>query len=148
MQSRLVDQRLVKVIQIIQERPSSSVHDLAQEVNLSVSRLQHLAQDHMGIPLRHIASYYRILTATGLLSDTFLTIKEISNRIGYQHCSSFIRDFKKRTGVSPAAWRATKMGTKLPASLTRPLLNRGLFAFHEPPDEAKATSTRILPSRE
>ena len=48
----------------------------------------------------------RIRIAQELLQNTILSIKEISERVGYSNQYYFSASFKKITGLSPSAFRA------------------------------------------
>ena len=47
----------------------------------------------------------RIVAAKGLLSETELSISEISNRCGFGSISYFCRVFKEHTGLTPLQYR-------------------------------------------
>ncbi len=55
-------------------------------------------------PLSYLQNI-RIETAKQLLENTTLPIIEVTERVGYADISSFSRLFKKRTGLTPAAYR-------------------------------------------
>jgi len=47
----------------------------------------------------------RLLEAERLLKTTFLSVKEIANRVGITNASHFVREFKRVYGVAPTAYR-------------------------------------------
>ena len=51
---------------------------------------------------------FRMERAKKLLSDPKLTLKEISQQVGYYNVSSFIRRFKQLNGVTPGDYRKQK----------------------------------------
>lgn len=50
--------------------------------------------------------HYRLKIAKEALSHTRLTIAEISNAVGFSYESYFIRQFRKKVGVTPTVYRA------------------------------------------
>jgi AraC-like DNA-binding protein len=79
---------------------------LAQLVNLSESRLRHLFKDEMGqTPAQYLRSI-RMHEAENLLRSTFLSVKEIMNRVGISNESHFVHAFKKAHGLSPTKYRS------------------------------------------
>jgi transcriptional regulator GlxA family with amidase domain len=56
-------------------------------------------------PMQHL-KYLRIQQAEQLLRDTFLSVKEIAFRCGAKDLSHFVRDFKRRKGLTPTAFRS------------------------------------------
>ncbi len=81
------------------------VEDLAESVGLSVRHLQKLHKTETEISLMNWLQDKRLEKAAGLLADTFMTIKEIGYQVGMPHDSHFTRDFKKKFGVTPTAYR-------------------------------------------
>jgi len=59
----------------------------------------------MKTPPARYAKNERIEAARLLLETTFLSVKEIAARAGFQDQSHFARDFKKRYGLTPAKHR-------------------------------------------
>jgi AraC-like DNA-binding protein len=54
--------------------------------------------------VRDLAAVFRLSPAY-LLSNSYLSIKEITHAIGYEHTSSFIRAFERRFLQAPARYR-------------------------------------------
>jgi AraC-like DNA-binding protein len=105
------DHRLKKAFELIEADPSLSVAELAQSINLSPSRLEHLVQAQTHIRLRAFIRHRRLKLAISLLESTFLSVKEISARVGYSSAASFARMFRKQMGKTPTTWRQQKMHT-------------------------------------
>lgn len=78
---------------------------LAQMVNLSPSRLQHLFKTETGETLLHHLKSTRIRAAEILMRKEFLSVKEVMNRVGMVNYSNFIHDFKKVYGLAPGRYR-------------------------------------------
>ena len=63
----------------------------------------------------------RLARAKELLRNTDLPISRVAAMIGYERSSSFSDFFRKHTGTSPRAYRATGMaGTRTGAAPRRP----------------------------
>jgi AraC-like DNA-binding protein len=77
---------------------------LAKLLGTSVSKMRRALQEE-GETLLAIADEARIDRARSLLAQSDLTIKVISERLGYSQPSAFHRAFKRKTGVSPLSFR-------------------------------------------
>ncbi|RKX47547.1 MAG: hypothetical protein DRP64_00660 [Verrucomicrobia bacterium] len=83
-----------------------AVADLAEELNVSESRLRTLFKEAAGIPLGRYIQNYRLNRAMGLLRTTRLPIGEIAEETGFGSPQAFSRVIKKETGQSPRTYRA------------------------------------------
>jgi transcriptional regulator GlxA family with amidase domain len=99
------DFRIRQVLQAIQSDPSASISDLADQVNLSNSRLGHLFKAQTGLSLNVFLANERLEKAADLLRCTEMRVKEITYNVGYCQEPSFTRAFKKRFDTSPATYR-------------------------------------------
>lgn len=102
--------RLRPVFAAIQEsdRHRFRVAELARRVHLSPNqfgRLFKLATRQT--PSRYLAEH-RMSRARDLLSSTGLRISEIAEILGYPDVFAFSRQFKRRHGQSPRAWRTSR----------------------------------------
>jgi len=102
-----MDPRVAKVLDLIKDESTSetSLTGLAQQVNLSPSRLRFLFKSHVGVPPAQFVRTFRMERAKELLETTFLSVKQIQIRIGVSDQSHFIREFKKSYGLTPARYR-------------------------------------------
>lgn len=83
---------------------------LAAMLNLSPSRLRHLIKAQTGSsPCSYVRSQ-RIQLSAQLLETTWLSVKQITERVGYRDSSHFVRDFKTEYGVSPRQYRSHRLG--------------------------------------
>jgi len=81
------------------------IPELANLENLSVSRYNALFRKTMNMsPVEYITKR-RISTACELLSDTDLSVSQISRLVGYSDSHFFSRVFKSVLGVSPREYR-------------------------------------------
>lgn len=102
------EDRIRRIIQLIESDPACTIHDLAEKFNLSHSHLQHLFKQHTGIRLGHLLAEQRLLKAAQLLESSSMCIKEIAYLVGYEHTSSFTRAFERRFAQAPRRYRITK----------------------------------------
>ncbi len=99
------EQRVRKILQMIQEDPAHRIHELATHFHLSHSHLQHLFKQQTGVQLGHLLLEYRLQKAAHLLEHSIMSVKEIAYAVGYEHTSSFIRAFERRFGLAPRGYR-------------------------------------------
>jgi AraC-like DNA-binding protein len=106
----LKDPVVGRAIANIHQRPSHSwtVDKIAQGVALSPSRLAARFVEAMGLsPMAYVAQW-RMNVACRKLTDSRLTVDQISAEVGYESPAAFNRAFKNRLGFSPAAWRSQR----------------------------------------
>lgn len=102
-----MDYRISEIIEIIEDEfpRKNDLKDLAFLVNLSVSHLQHLFKREVGISIKQFTCNVRLKKTCELLESTNLRIKEICYIIGCHDRSHFVRDFKRKIGLSPSNYR-------------------------------------------
>jgi two-component system response regulator YesN len=103
--SRVPDGRIRRILEMIESDSSCKISDLALEMHLSESRLQHLFKQKTGVGLGHLLTEKRLQKAAVLLAHSNLRIKEIAAAVGYEHTSSFTRAFEQRFAQSPNVYR-------------------------------------------
>ncbi len=82
-----------------------NVDDMAAELSLSRSRLQHLYNDTFGVSISKDIISSRIEKAKDLLKNPDLTVNDISSIVGYNNPSYFNRQFKSVFGKTPTKFR-------------------------------------------
>jgi AraC family transcriptional regulator of arabinose operon len=105
-----MDRRIEVVISRMESQISTSLEfrELALLVNLSPSRLRHLFKSETGKTPPQYLKQLRLQKAELLLRTTFLSVKEIANRVGLPMASHFVREFKKAYGATPTTYRSSK----------------------------------------
>jgi len=83
----------------------TSVADLARSVNMSRWRFCHLFKIEMSQSPSHYMGILRMREAQRMLSETFLSVKEIRAKLGNIDRSHFSREFKKFCGLTPTEFR-------------------------------------------
>lgn len=99
--------RIQPVVSFIQENLSQPVQreDLAELAHLSPSRLNVVFKEIMGLAPKQYMQDLRHKKAVDLLQDTNLSISEVAEQCGFCDQFEFSRQFKKKWGSPPLAYR-------------------------------------------
>lgn len=81
------------------------VSDIADSIGITRSHLNHVFQKELNISIQNFLIDFRMHKAANLLVSTTMSIKEVSNCIGYSDQLVFSKAFKKKFGVSPKSYR-------------------------------------------
>lgn len=88
--------------------PLPSIDEIARELNVSVSTLhRHLAAEKT--TLQKIKDECRMQIAINYLADGQLSTEEMASELGFSEKSSFLRAFKRWTGMPPSAFRQSTL---------------------------------------
>jgi len=98
-------ERVSRILELIAAEAPHRISDVAVELNLSASHLQHLFKQATGLCLGHVLTEQRMRKAAVLLVHSNLRIKAIAAAVGYRHTSSFTRAFEKRFAQAPQTFR-------------------------------------------
>ena len=82
-----------------------NVSDIAQHINVSPSHLTALFKRYRNDTLINYLTHVRLKKARQLLSNTSLSIREISERVGFSSQYYFSACYKRHMGVSPSEER-------------------------------------------
>jgi AraC-like DNA-binding protein len=103
--STMLEGRVGKILRMVESGTTFTIRDLALEFNLSPSYLQRLFKHQTGVCIGEWISEQRLQRAAHLLTNSYLSVKEIAHNVGYGHASSFIRAFERRFAQAPARYR-------------------------------------------
>jgi AraC-like DNA-binding protein len=99
------ERRIQRLLDMIEAGTTFAIRDLAAEFRLSRWYLQRLFKKETGVRLGQWLCEQRLRRSAYLLSNSYLSIKEIAHAAGYEHTSSFIRAFERRFSLAPAHYR-------------------------------------------
>ncbi|KPV55988.1 hypothetical protein QJ48_30130 [Paenibacillus sp. A3] len=85
--------------------PNLSLTFLGSELNVSPKYLSQIFKEEFGVNFLDYVSELRIREAKRLLTESEETVQDIGVRVGYPSVRSFLRVFKKATGVTPGEFR-------------------------------------------
>ena len=84
------------------------LNDIARHVNVSPAYLSALYKKNTGQSISDTIASFRIEEACRYLTESNLSLKDISSRCGYANQYYFSNSFKKKLGISPSAYRESK----------------------------------------
>jgi YesN/AraC family two-component response regulator len=87
------------------EDPDMSLAKIGGRYRINPSFLSRIFKEEMGINMTDYLTLNRVERAKQLLKETHDTVQNISIQVGYLHTISFIRAFKKATGITPGEYR-------------------------------------------
>lgn len=92
----------------IGENPAAvpDIAALAKECCMSVSKLTRVFRQVYGVPLHAYVIEARLQKGAELLDRDGISVREISEMLGYMKPSQFSADFRKRYGVLPGEYRS------------------------------------------
>lgn len=82
-----------------------TVEDMANQLNLDRSYFGKIFKETMGQSPQEFLIRYRMSKAAELLKTTYLSVKDISIKVGYPNQLHFSRAFKNIYGLSPRSYR-------------------------------------------
>jgi AraC-like DNA-binding protein len=101
---RRLDARIERVVRHLDEHSADAVSAsaVAQSLGLSVSRLEHLFREQIGIPLRSYRKWRRIREASQRLL-VGATVTEAAHAAGFYDAAHFSHTFRRQFGVTPSS---------------------------------------------
>ena len=99
------DNRLRKMLDLIESGSLCTIGDLALEFHLSASHLQHLFKAQTGARLGRRLVEQRLHRAALLLLHSNMSVKEVAYAVGYKHPPSFVRAFERYFEQAPGHYR-------------------------------------------
>ena len=109
-------QEVIRARQIIDAgfRDQLSLGGVSKQVNVSAGYFGELFKKATGLTFLSYVAQLRVEKAKELLRNPGLKIGEIALDVGFQSFSQFNRTFRRLTGVSPRAYRASVAELELP----------------------------------
>lgn len=106
--ARRLDERVLRVMEHIDRHLTEplEVEDLARIAHLSVSRFTHLFSAQVQTSPQRFVEAQRLQLASQLLDLTGRPVSVIAAEVGYADPLYFSHRFKRRTGLSPSAYRS------------------------------------------
>lgn len=110
------DARVQKIVELVGCGVAYTIRDLARQFRLSPSYLQRLFKQETGVCLGEWLTEQRLQRAAHLLQHSYLSVKEITHTVGYEHVSSFTRAFERRFRHAPTHYRKMGWGHSAPTT--------------------------------
>ena len=94
-------------IDYIKKNYTSTIHaiDLAHSCGMSESYFRKVFEKYMNMKPMDYVNFVRIQRGCTLLRETDLPIALVSDKVGYESVSTFIRNFKRVIGCTPNKWK-------------------------------------------
>ncbi len=86
-------------------RADITLRDLARPLHVTEHHLGHQFREHVGTSFRRYLWSIRLTTAAVRLSDSSLSLKEISGQLGHSDVSNFCNEFREGFEITPAPYR-------------------------------------------
>ncbi|MNI32929.1 HTH-type transcriptional regulator YesS [compost metagenome] len=87
--------------------PDLSLSSLSEQFQVNTSHLSRTFKEEFGEKFVDYLVKIRMEQAKGLLSSNQHSVQDVAVQVGYTHAISFIRAFKKYTGITPGEYRNT-----------------------------------------
>ncbi|WP_199621400.1 helix-turn-helix domain-containing protein [Paenibacillus alkalitolerans] len=113
--SREKNDTIENVMQFIREhymRSDLSLNYLADKFDVSVSHLSKMFKEFTSRNFIDYLMEIRIHKSKELLAETEVKIREVAESVGYTNVNSFVRIFKKMTGLTPGEYRERERSKK------------------------------------
>ena len=101
------DTLIQKAIEYLDDKFTGKVSlvEVSKLFNVSQFALSKRFKQHVGVGFREYLIHRRIIAAQELLVETDLKVAAIANKVGFDSLTTFNRDFRMITSVTPAVYR-------------------------------------------
>lgn len=86
-----------------------SIKELAKKLSYSEYYLAHMFKDKMGVTLKEYILKKKMDFACTMLSDSSVSVREVSEKLGYSAAHSFSQAFTKSIGMTPTEYRKANL---------------------------------------
>lgn len=102
-------EKLKSVLMYVEEHYADviTIDEMASLCGFSSSHFMRFFKQTMGKPFTAYLNEYRLALSAKALTDTHAPVLDIAQSCGFDNLSYFNRQFKKRYGVTPSAYRRT-----------------------------------------
>lgn len=87
-----------------------TLHDVAEVMHVSSSRVRHVFKDVTGVGFKDYVTQARVAEAKKLLLSTDLSVAEIAHRVSYTNMNQFYKVFYRSSAMSPGEYRLHASG--------------------------------------
>jgi len=91
---------------------STHLADAARAVSLSPKYLSRIFRQHAGVGFAAYRQQIAVAEGKKLLRTSGMTVGDIGDRLGYANPESFVRVFRKLTGLTPSQYRKSVSGRR------------------------------------
>jgi len=109
LRSAKTEDRVSRIRQYVETNcfdPNFSIYSVAEDFDLTPSNLSHYFKTQTGQSISDYVQTLRRTEACRLLTETNDSIQVIGEKVGMLNVSSFIRNFKQQTGLTPGQYRS------------------------------------------
>lgn len=95
------------MLQMVQEQFETelTIDSCAKELHYNANYLNTIFRREMNMPFGAYLAQYRHQMAVQWLTETDMSVKEISERLRYNNSQNFIRSFRKTEGITPGEYK-------------------------------------------
>ena len=115
LRSAKTEDRVSRIRQYVEANcfdPNFSIYSVAEDFDLTPSNLSHYFKTQTGQSVSDYVQLLRRTEACRLLTETTESIQAIGEKVGMLNVSSFIRNFKQQTGLTPGQYRSLHTAQK------------------------------------
>jgi len=109
-----MDPRIGRAIAYIERHFQSKIRleDLSRAAGLSTQHFVYLFKKDVGETFKPYLKRLRIRKSQELMQDPYVTITEVCLDVGYQDLTTFERDFKRVTSMTPRDYRKIRINAE------------------------------------
>jgi len=109
-----MDPRIGRAVAYIDRNFQTKIRleDLSRASGLSTQHFVFLFKKHLGETFKPYLKRLRIRKSQELMQDPYVSITEVSLGVGYQDLTTFERDFKRLTNMTPREYRKFRINAE------------------------------------